>query len=103
MHKSGMISSACNDFFDAIFLAERFCTADKLDFDVVFTSKTLGACSDLVSHRLGEACEVENLDIVLIEIETHPVGMTPARNRAGDNDAVEARETARDLLGIAIL
>ena len=103
MHESGVISSTCDDLFDAIFLAESFCAADKLDLDAVFSGQTFGACSNFVSHRLGEACEVKNLDVVLIEIEAHPVGMAPAGNRAGDNDAVETRETTRDLLGITIL
>jgi len=103
MDKSGVIPSTRDDFLDAVFLAECFCTADKLDLDVVFLRKTLGIGSDFIAQGLGEARKVENLDVVPIEIETHPVGMAPSGNRAGDNDAVEARETSRNLLGITIL
>ena len=103
MDESWVIPSACNDFFDTVILAKSFCTADEFDLDAVFFGETLGVGSDFVTQRLGEAREIKDLDVVLIKIEAHPVGMTPAGNCTGYYNAVEARETSGDLLGVTIL
>ena len=103
MDKSGVIASTCDDLFDAIFFAESFCTTNELNLDAVFGGQMLSVGSNLVAQRLRETSEVEYLDVMRTEIEAHSIRVAPAGNRAGDNDAVEARETPGDLLGIAIL
>ena len=98
-----MISTVRDDFLDAIFLAECFCGTDKLNLDVVFLRDTLGVLSNLFAQGFGEVCVVEDSDALPIEIQAHTIGMAPARNRAGDNNTVEAGETACYLFRIAIL
>jgi len=103
MDESGVISSTCDDLFDAIFLTESLYTTDKLDLGTIFHGEMFGVGTNLIAQGLGEACEVENPDVVPVEIKAHSIRMAPAGNRAGDNDAVEAGETSGYLLGITIL
>ena len=103
MHKSGVISSTCDDLFNAIFFAESFRTTDKLDLNAVFCSEMFGIGTDFVAQRFGKTSEVEYLDVVLVKIEAHSVLVAPAGNRTSDNDAVEAGVTSGNLLGITSL
>ena len=103
MDKSGVIASVRNDLLDAIFLTESFRGADELYLDAFFGGETFGISSNLVAQGLSESWEIEDPNALLREIQAHSVGMTPAGNGTGDNNTVEAGETAGDLFSITIL
>src|ERR1035441_10348789 len=99
-HQAGLFAPLRQGLFDAVFLAEVF-LANVLDLDAVVGRQLLGVLPQSVPEGLGEAWIVENPDLVLVQVRSHPVGKADLGKRTEHQQAVEARENTRDLRGVA--
>jgi len=62
----------------------------------------LGVVSDLLPQGLGKARIVEQADAVTAQVGRHARGIADTGQRARDDEAVIARDHARDLRGVAV-
>jgi hypothetical protein len=76
--------------------------ADELNLQAMVPRQSLGILPDFLAQRLDEACIVEQADAVATQIAGHALGVAHPGQRAHDDEAVVAREHARDLRGVAV-
>ena len=93
MHQSRRIAPlgehTCHEFF----LAD-VALADVLDEHAVGLDNLLSALTDSIPQRLGKTRVVEDANTARVQEAGHPAGVARPRQRAGDDDAVVARQHA---------
>ena len=100
--QTGVVSAFGEDLFDPRFLAERLELADELDLQPRLGGEPLGILAQLFAQRRGPLGIVEDTDLVITEKAAHRFGMADIGQRAGDNDPVEAREDAADVVFVVL-
>ena len=98
MHQAGALSALGEDLLDPRLLAEIAMAADKLDLQAGLGGQPLGGRSQLLAQRLGPARVVEQADALGAEPLRHGPSVSDVGQRAGDDDAVEARRHPGDVL-----
>jgi hypothetical protein len=96
-----MISALGEDLLDAIFLAEGLHLSDVLDRDSLFGCDLLCVSADGIPERLHELRVVEEANASAVEHRGHRLRVADARDRSLDDNAVEAREHASDVVPMA--
>jgi len=100
--QTGVVAPRVQDRADAVFLAEGVGRADKLDLQPVLPRQPLGVLPDLLPQGFNEARIVEQADVVAAQVGRHALGIADTGQRARDDEAVIARDHARDLCGVAV-
>src|SRR3954469_23525680 len=100
MDQSGMTSALFQDLLDPVFLAD-VAVAEELDGQPVVRGELLGMVADLIPERRGELGVVEDADLVVEEVTRGRLGVADVRQGPGDDDPIQARQYARDLLGMS--
>jgi hypothetical protein len=102
VHQAGVIASLAHDGLNAIFLAEGVEATNELNSETVIGGEALGVGSNLLAERLGELPGVvENADALAMQVEGHPLSMTPTGNGPGNHDTVKTRKRTHQFAGIA--
>ena len=57
--------------------------------------------ADLIAERFSEPGVVEDADLVVEEVTRGSLGVADVRQGPGDDDPIQARQDARDLLGMS--
>ena len=96
-----MISAFGQDLLDAILLAEGLHLADVLDGHAFFHCHLLRVSTDRVAKRMDELRVVEPADAAAVEHRGHRFRVADARDRSLDDNAVEARQYATDVVPMA--
>jgi len=100
--QTGVVAPRVQDRADAVFLAEGVGRADKLNLQPLFSRQPLGVVSDLLPQGFGEARIIKQTDAVAAQVGRHAFGIAGTGQRPCDDDAVVARDHARDLRGVAV-
>jgi hypothetical protein len=101
VHEARGRAPRSQNVLDTIFFAHRLGAAQKLDPDTGRLSLLLGVRADPVAQTLGELRKIEDLDVAHTQITRGYLGVAEVRQRAGDDDTVEAAELTADLPLIA--
>lgn len=96
-----MISALGEDLLDPIILAEGLHLPDALDRDSLFGCDLLCVSADGVPQRLHEVRVVEEANASAVEHRGHRLRVADARDRSLDDQTIETREHASDVVPIA--
>jgi hypothetical protein len=100
-HQAGVIPSLLEDCPYPIFFAEvPFTNEDNLQ--AVLGGESFGILSQGVAQRLSELGIIKNPDLASLQVGGHALGITEPRQRSLDQDAVVARQHARDFIGMPL-
>ena len=100
MDQSGMTSALFQNLLNPVFLADVAVT-EELDAQAVVRGEFLGVAADLIAERLGELGVVEDADLVIEEVACSSLGMADIGESPRDDNPIQARQDARDLLGMS--
>jgi hypothetical protein len=101
MHQPRRIATHSKHPRHQIFLAD-VALVDVLDLDACGLADLLSALADALTQRLGKARVVEDADAAREQKAGHPSRVARPGQRAGDDDAVVARQHAMQVRRVAI-
>jgi hypothetical protein len=95
------MASLVEDFLHPNFFAE-VPFADEHDLQAVLGGQSFVILSQGVAQGLSKPGIIKNQDLPSLQVRRHALGVTEARQRSWDQDAVVARKHARDFIGMTL-
>jgi hypothetical protein len=101
-HCARMLPALGQNRFHPILLPETLSAPHKFDLDPVIGRDSLHVFAKRLAQWLGPLWVVENSDLVLVNVVSHPAGIAPPRYGLLDDDPVVAAENPSDLIFIPV-